>query len=110
MHRIRNRRAILVQEKSASKSGFRVLIRYDRLFWRGTVSGQLDALSRHIRRLAGTQVTTRDHDSHLLERYVCSKDEAAFTALVERHGGLVWSVCRNVLEQQEDAEDAFQAV
>ena len=71
------------------------------------MSRQLNALSRHIRRLGATQIAKREHDSHLLERYVRSQDEAAFTALVERHGGMVWSVCHNVLEQREDAEDAF---
>jgi RNA polymerase sigma factor (sigma-70 family) len=48
-------------------------------------------------------------DSQLLELYVTQRDEAAFDALIRRHGPMVLGVCRRILRNQADAEDAFQA-
>jgi RNA polymerase sigma factor (sigma-70 family) len=66
-------------------------------------------LLQHIRKLASAQDGGRLHDRQLLQRYLASRDEIAFAALVERHGPMVRSVCRSVLHHEQDAEDVFQA-
>jgi RNA polymerase sigma factor (sigma-70 family) len=48
-------------------------------------------------------------DAELLERFVGRRDEAAFELLVWRHGGMVLSLCRRILHDAHEAEDAFQA-
>jgi RNA polymerase sigma factor (sigma-70 family) len=52
-------------------------------------------------------------DRQLIERFTARRDatgEAAFAALVSRHGPMVMDICRQVLRTPHDAEDAFQAV
>jgi RNA polymerase sigma factor (sigma-70 family) len=48
-------------------------------------------------------------DEELLEQFVTQRDEAAFAALLRRHGPMVWGVCQRLLAHRQDAEDAFQA-
>src|SRR5437867_622470 len=69
-------------------------------------SGSLFRAIRHVvedRRLAGLP------DQDLLRRYLGQGDEAAFDALLRRHGPMVLDVCRSVVPNEADAEDAFQA-
>jgi RNA polymerase sigma factor (sigma-70 family) len=48
-------------------------------------------------------------DRELIDRFLRRRDEAAFAALVHRHGAMVLSACRRVLHNPHDAEDASQA-
>ena len=66
------------------------------------------AILRHIRSLTARPTIDRS-DRELLHGFVALRDEAAFAALVRRHGPLVLSVCRHVLRHDQDAKDAFQA-
>jgi RNA polymerase sigma factor (sigma-70 family) len=56
-----------------------------------------------------SQVPCWTSDAVLLERYLHQHDEAAFAALVARHGTLVLRLCRRILGDAHAAEDAFQA-
>jgi RNA polymerase sigma factor (sigma-70 family) len=68
--------------------------------------GSLHPVLRYLRRQAGA-AGGEPTDRESLERFAARRDEAAFAALVRRHGPMVLSVCRRVLAG--DAEDAFQA-
>jgi RND family efflux transporter MFP subunit len=67
----------------------------------------LQQLLRHLRRVASPAGGLSD--AELLGRFADGRDEAAFEALVWRHGPLVYGVCRRLLGHTQDAEDAFQA-
>src|SRR5262245_1236172 len=64
---------------------------------------------RHLRTLADARADRDLSDADLLERFRAQGDEAAFTLLVQRHGPMVLGVCRRILSNPDDAEDAFQA-
>src|SRR5438552_1423415 len=63
---------------------------------------------RHLHRSA-LRETDQPTDARLLESFVCRRDAAALEALVRRHSRMVWGVCRRILADDYDAEDAFQA-
>jgi RNA polymerase sigma factor (sigma-70 family) len=69
----------------------------------------LNGVLQHIRKMAAVQTYREFSDCDLLERFVAARDEAAFTALIDRHGPMVLGVCRRALPNFHDAEDACQA-
>jgi RNA polymerase sigma factor (sigma-70 family) len=70
---------------------------------------QPDALLLHVRRQVEAHGTDALSDRVLIQRFAAAGDEAAFATLVRRHGRMVLRVCRQVLRNAADAEDAFQA-
>jgi RNA polymerase sigma factor (sigma-70 family) len=64
---------------------------------------------RQVRKLVAAQTAGRLSDRQLLEQFLARQDESAFSALVQRHGPAVLSLCRSLLRHLQDAEDVFQA-
>ena len=72
-------------------------------------TSQLSDITQYLHRAVLLRDGGGMTDGQLLERFVSSRDETAFAALVRRHGSMVWAVCRRALLNPHDAEDAFQA-
>jgi RNA polymerase sigma factor (sigma-70 family) len=68
-------------------------------------SGLRKTLDKLRRSLCPTGIS----DEQLLNRFIAERDEAAFAALVRRHGPMVQGVCSRILRNSHDSEDAFQA-
>lgn len=49
-------------------------------------------------------------DNQLIDQYLNGQNEDAFEQLIRRHSPMVWGVCRSLLWQSQDAEDAYQAI
>jgi RNA polymerase sigma factor (sigma-70 family) len=67
------------------------------------------SLLQFVRAIAGQAEAVSLGDRELLERFSVNRDETAFAALIQRHGPMVLSVCRRVLDNEQDVEDVFQA-
>src|SRR5438128_1129680 len=67
------------------------------------------ALLNRLRHILGPHAGTAATDAWLLARFRADRAEDAFEALVRRHGPMVLGVCRRILGNEQDAEDAFQA-
>src|SRR5579875_3551673 len=72
-------------------------------------SSTLAAGLRQLRGVLAVGCRSDESDEQLLHAFAAERDESAFAVLVRRHGPMVLQVCRRVLGQEQDAEDAFQA-
>ena len=76
-------------------------------------TGSFDQALKQVHRLFHVGAVGGLSDSQLLDQFILRRDEtseAAFEELVIRHGPMVFRVCRGVLSDSNDADDAFQAV
>lgn len=62
----------------------------------------------YFNRMSGGEIA-RVGDAELLLRFAAWRESDAFAELVRRHGPMVLAVCRRILGNLHDAEDAFQA-
>src|SRR5215212_7373870 len=69
----------------------------------------LHCILHHLHQLVGSGRDEEVTDAALLDRYIHVHNAAAFEALVLRHGPMVLRLCRRLLRQVADCEDAFQA-
>ena len=68
-----------------------------------------DTIFNSLRRVFGAGALADAEDRELLEQFAVHQNEAAFTALLRRHGPMVWGVCQRLVPHRQDAEDCFQA-
>jgi RNA polymerase sigma factor (sigma-70 family) len=69
----------------------------------------LSAVLHHLSGAASPHALGDATDAELLERFVARREEAAFAALLRRHGPMVLAAGRRAGGRAEDAEDVFQA-
>jgi len=72
-------------------------------------AAHMDSVIRHLRRTVLRQDDAGRSDAELLASFISQTDDTAFAALARRHGPMVFGVCRRVIGNHHDAEDAFQA-
>jgi RNA polymerase sigma-70 factor (ECF subfamily) len=73
------------------------------------MTGQTRKVIQHFRSALLLRNRADLTDGQLLECFVSHRETAALEALVQRHGPMGWGVCRRILGNHHDAEDAFQA-
>src|SRR4051794_197299 len=71
---------------------------------RGMATASVHRVLGHLRLTTG-----ESSDADLLRTFLATRDPVAFSTLVRRHGPTVLAACRQVLRQESDVEDAFQA-
>jgi RNA polymerase sigma factor (sigma-70 family) len=72
-------------------------------------TAQFGTLLRHLQQATAGGCARQWTDQQLLDDFAARRSEAAFSALVSRHGPMVLRAIRRVLRHEQDAEDAFQA-
>src|SRR5882724_9159976 len=82
---------------------------WDRATRADMTTAHLSLLLRRLTRGMVAETLVDQSDRRLVEEFLARRDEAVLTALVRRHGPMVYRVCWRVLQQEQDAEDAFQA-
>ncbi|MGE3804213.1 MAG: sigma-70 family RNA polymerase sigma factor, partial [Gemmataceae bacterium] len=65
---------------------------------------------QYLKKFTGPLGADQLSDGELLEQFVRRQDSAAFELLMQRHGPMVLNVCRKLLRDPHDADDAYQAV
>jgi RNA polymerase sigma factor (sigma-70 family) len=73
------------------------------------MTSSMNKVIRHLRNAVLLRQCADLTDGQLLEGFLSRREPAGLQTLVERHASMVWSVCRRVLHNDHDAEDAFQA-
>lgn len=71
--------------------------------------GNIPVMTPRLRTLIDQVSRQAEADAVLLRRFAADRDPQAFAELVRRYGRLVWGQCRNLLQREADADDAFQA-
>ena len=69
----------------------------------------VSAFLRRLTRGMVAETLADDSDRQLVELFMAGRGEAAFEAILRRHGPMVYRVCWRVLRQEQDTDDAFQA-
>src|SRR5579864_6399732 len=72
-------------------------------------TSQMSDVIQHLRRTVLLPDEAGLTDGQLLNVFTSRREESALAVLVRRHGPMVWGVCRRILRNDHDAEDAFQA-
>src|SRR5262245_8677337 len=70
---------------------------------------EMSELINYLRKTLHPLAVEEATDGQLLDRFLNRRESTALEVLVRRHSAMVWGVCRRLLRNEQDAEDAFQA-